>query len=119
MALANFLKVITVTPTTGAPYNDVIAADHASTTYAHIARTYNDAVPSADNISVSINGQKIGTSSSSKYYYTISSLPAASFTIDIYGNHSYISPGYSGTGIACSFALDDRIYIEYTYQLSI
>jgi len=92
-----------------------------------LVRTFNNSVidsagnPDASQILVYFNGQQIGTTTTSKYFYSISftGSPTTSFTITLSANTSYTSPGYvSETPYAVVIGPNDLFFIDYTYTIT-
>jgi len=79
----------------------------------------------ATQISVFYNGQELGTTTTSKYFYSVTATPASpstatltGFTITIHANQSYTSPGYVGqTAYALLIGPNDLFFLNYTYTI--
>lgn len=76
-------------------------------------------------ITLSYNGQELGTTATSKYYYSVAPAPTSpstatltGFTLTIQANSSYEAPGYSvPTNIAASIGTSDLFFLNYTYTI--
>ena len=113
--------------------------NYPSDTSAVLVRSYTNLIVSSSNtdippqvkdfdasqISVFYNGQELGTSSTSKYYYSVSPAPISpstatltGFTISIHANQSYSNPGYVGqTAYALLIGPNDLFFLNYTYTI--
>jgi len=107
-----------------------------SDTIATLIRPYSDLIVVSSNstippltaafdptqISVYYNGQEIGTTTTSKFYYSVAATSSGSnlsgFTLTIYANSSFTSPGYVGqTPYALSIGPNDLFFLNYTYTI--
>lgn len=92
-----------------------------------LSRTYTDKVADSTTISVSYNGQNLpGYAAGSptpmdKYYFTYAtSYPSAGITIIVYAHQAYKHPDYNwttGTGAILKFNTNDRLIIQYAYEV--
>ena len=113
--------------------------NYPSDTTATLVRAYTDLIVVPSNtdtppevkdfdptqIAVFYNGQELGTTTTSKYYYSVASAPTSpstgtltGFTITIHANPSYTSPGYVGqTAYALVISPNDLFFLNYTYTI--